>query len=230
MKVDESTKWELAMKDEIDLLTSNQTRQLTELLKEKKALQNKLVYLIKKNMNQPQRYSFALYYILSIDRGELENYEEMMKVDESTKWELAMKDEIDLLTSNQTQQLTKLPKEKKALQNKLVYRIKEQHDSSKRYKTRLVVKGFQQKEGIDDTEIFSPEIKLTIIRVVLGLVAKEDLQLEQLDVKATFLHGDLKEETGMQQPQDFEVQGKERMVDKLQKSYVWSQTGSKTMV
>jgi len=82
-----------------------------------------------------------------------------------------MKDEMSSLLKNKTWELTTLPEGKKALQNKLVYRVKTEHDRSKRFKARLVVKGFQQKKGIDYSEIFSPVVKLTTIRVVLGIVA-----------------------------------------------------------
>ena len=44
-----------------------------------------------------------------------------MQVDESVEWELAIKDEIDSLLSNETWQLTELPKSKKALNNKYIY-------------------------------------------------------------------------------------------------------------
>ncbi|WCJ24325.1 Transposon TyH3 Gag-Pol polyprotein [Euphorbia peplus] len=87
-----------------------------------------------------------------------------------------------------------------------------------KYKARLVVKGFQQKKGIDFDEIFSPVVKMTSIRAVLSLAASLDLELEQMDVKTAFLHGDLKEEIYMAQPEGFEVKGKEHMVCKLQKS------------
>jgi len=76
------------------------------------------------------------------------------------------------------------------------------------------VKGFQQREGIDFTEIFSPVVKMTTIRVILSIVAVENLHLEQLDVKTTFLHRDLEEEIFMAQPKGFEVQGKENLVCK----------------
>ena len=103
----------------------------------------------------PKRYSFALHYILLTNKCELETYKEALQADESTKWELAIKDEMDSLMSNQTWQLAELPRGKKALHNEWVYRIKEEHDGNKRYKARLVVKGFQQIEGIDYTEFLS---------------------------------------------------------------------------
>jgi len=129
-----------------------------------------------------------------------------------------MKDEMDSLLTNQTWELTELPAGKKVLHNKWVFRIKGEHDGSKHYKARLVVKGFQQKEGIDYTDIFSPVVKMTTIRIVLSIVAAEDLHLEQLDVKTAFFHGELVEEIYMKQPQGFTVQGNESLVCKLRRS------------
>ena len=71
---------------------------------------------------------------------------------------------------------------------------------------------------MDYTEIFFPVVKLTTIRVVLSLVAVEDLFLEQLDVKIVFLHGDMDEKIHMKQPVGFIEEGKEEMVCKLKKS------------
>ena len=61
-------------------------------------------------------------------------------------------------------------------------------------------------------------MKLNTIRVVLSIVAAENLHLEQLDVKTAFLHGDLEEEIYMMQPQGFVVPGKEDWVCRLKKS------------
>ena len=134
------------------------------------------------------------------------------------KWEQAMEDEMDSLESNRTWELVTLPKGKKALHNKWVYRLKEEHDGSKWYKVILVVKGFQQKAGIDFTEIFSPVVKMSTICMVLSIVATEDLHLEQLDVKTAFLHGDLEEEIYMHQPTGYVAPGKENKVCRLKKS------------
>jgi hypothetical protein len=104
------------------------------------------------------------------------------------------------------------------LQNKRVYRLKEEDGEKKWYKARLVVKGFAQKKGIDFDEIFSPFVKMTSISTILILVVVEDLHLEQLDVKKTFIHGDLEEEIYMQNPQGYEFKGKENSVCRLKKS------------
>jgi len=89
-----------------------------------------------------------------------------------------MDDEIESLMKNQTWDLIKLLESKWALHNKWVYRLKEEHDNTKRYKARMVVKEFQQRESTDFIEIFSPVVKLTTIRSVLSIVAGEDLHLE----------------------------------------------------
>ena len=104
-----------------------------------------------RNTRPPHRYSPTLNYLLLIDGGEPKCYDEALQDENSSKWELAMKDEMDSLLGNQTWELIELLEGKKALHNKWVYRIKNKHDGSKRYKARLVAKGFQQKEGIDYT-------------------------------------------------------------------------------
>lgn len=86
------------------------------------------------------------------------------------------------------------------------------------YKARLVAKGFKQESGIDFEEIVSPMVKMTTLRVLLGLVATKNLELVQMDAKTTFLHGDLDEEIYMQQSKGFAEEGKEHLVCKLKKS------------
>ena len=165
-----------------------------------------------------QRYSPSVNYILLTENGEPQCYSEAMGLKDSLQWELAMKDEMKSLEKNKTWLLTKLPSVKKALHNQWVFRVKDEHDGTKRYKAKLVVKGFQQKEGIDFNEIFSPVVKMTTIRLVLSIVAAENLHLEQLDVKTAFLHGDLDEDIYMTQPEGFQIKGKENLVCKLKKS------------
>ena len=129
-----------------------------------------------------------------------------------------MNDEMKSQVSNQSWELIELSRGETTSHNKWVYRLKEEPDGTTRYKAMLVAKGFQQKEGIDYTEICSPVVKLSTIRTVLSIVAVEDLHLEQLDVKIAFLHGDLNEDIYMRQPHGYVVPGKENLVCKLNKS------------
>jgi hypothetical protein len=61
-------------------------------------------------------------------------------------------------------------------------------------------------------EIFSPIEKLTSIRVLLSLATPFYLEIVQMDVNITFLHGDLEEEIYMKQPEGFVVKGKKDLV------------------
>ena len=87
-----------------------------------------------------------------------------------------------------------------------------------KYNARLVEKGYSQVEGIDFGEIFSLVAKLTSIRFILSIAIAFDIEVEQIDVKTSFLHGDLEEEIYMKQPEGFVVKGKKELVCKLNKS------------
>lgn len=115
------------------------------------------------------------------------------------KWKKAMGEEMHSLKKNHTWKLAELPREKKAIGCKWVYAQKEGFPNKNdiRYTATLVVKGDAQKERIDYNEVFSPVVKHSSIRILLALVAQYDLELIQIDVKTTFLHGDLKEEIYM---------------------------------
>ena len=69
--------------------------------------------------------------------------------------------------------------------------------SIEKYKACLVAKDYSQVEGVDYGDIFSPVAKMTSIRFLLSIVAAYDLEIKQMDVKTTFLHGDLGEEIYM---------------------------------
>ncbi|PHT95820.1 hypothetical protein T459_03702 [Capsicum annuum] len=74
---------------------------------------------------------------------------------------------------------------------------------------QLVDKGYSQVPGFDFTDVFSPVVKHSSIRALLVIMAMHNIELEQLDVKTTFLHRELKEDIYMQQPEGFVVSGKE---------------------
>ena len=115
---------------------------------------------------KPDRFDPSLHFLLLTDEGEPESYSEAVKHTDAKKWEFAMAEEMKSLNQNKTWKLTTLPKGKKILQNKWVYRIKEDAEGKPKYKARLVVKGFQQVQNLDYTEVFSPVVKMTTIRLL----------------------------------------------------------------
>ncbi|XP_069151930.1 uncharacterized protein [Solanum lycopersicum] len=80
-------------------------------------------------------------------------------VEDSIKWEQAMDDEMRSLEKNDTWVLTELSTGKRDFLNKWVFRIKTESDGKRRFKARLVVKGYSQRKAIDYAKIFSHVVK-----------------------------------------------------------------------
>ena len=78
-----------------------------------------------------------------------------------------------------------------------------------------MAKGFTKKEGIDYEETFSPVAMLKSIRILLSIAVCLDNEIWQMDVKTTFLNGNLEEDIYMQQPEDFVAGRKDNLVCKL---------------
>src|SRR5215813_3783108 len=87
-----------------------------------------------------------------------------------------------------------------------------------KYKARLVIKGYSQKEGLDYFDTYSPVTRITSIRMLIAIAALFGLEIHQMDVKTAFLNGELDEEIYMEQPEGFNVPGQKNKVCKLVKS------------
>jgi hypothetical protein len=85
------------------------------------------------------------------------------------------------------------------------------------HKAKLVPRGFTQTFGVDYNETFAPIAKFVSICGILALATIEDMEIHQMDVKTTFLNGDLEEDIYMEQPVGF-TEGDEHLVCKLHKS------------
>jgi hypothetical protein len=133
-------------------------------------------------------------------------------------WDTTMNEEYRSLMANDTWDLVPLPKGRKLVRCKWVYITKYASDGSvERHKARLVSKGFSQVEGIDYNETFAPVAKMNSICLVLALAASHKWEVHQMDVKSSFLHGDLKEKIYMEQPPGY-VQNDSSLVFRLKKS------------
>lgn len=134
-------------------------------------------------------------------------------------WKEAIQDEIDSIMYNNTWDLVDLPPGCKALGCKWILKRKMKVDGTiDKYKARLVIQGFRQKEGIDFFDTYAPVARISTIRLLIALAAIHNLVIHQMDVKTAFLNGELDEEIYMRQPEGFVMPGNESKVCKLKKS------------
>ena len=131
----------------------------------------------------PVRYGYeedSVAFALVTEAGDPSTYQDALGDKDKSKWLLAMQEEMESLHKNHTWELVELPKKKRAIGRKWIYRKKETslEDGGAKYKARLVAKVFSQKEGVDYNEIFSPIVKHTSIRILLSLVVTQMLELE----------------------------------------------------
>jgi len=86
-----------------------------------------------------------------------------------------------------------------------------------KHKARLVAKGYLHKQGIDFEEVFAHVARIETVKVILAMAANRGWKVHHLDVKTTFLNGEL-EEVYVAQPEGYAVKGKEQYVLKLSKA------------
>ncbi|CAL2241227.1 unnamed protein product [Prunus armeniaca] len=170
--------------------------------------------------NRPRvEKSFGDDFYTFLVEGDPTTYREAMISIDAPFWKEAINSEIESILQNNTWELTDLPPGTTPIGCKWVFRKKLKPDGSiDKYKARLVAKGFTQKKGIDYFDTYSPVSRITTIRTLIGLAFIHNLVVHQMDVKTSFLNGDLDEEIYMEQPEGFIVKGQEHKVCMLVKS------------
>nr|GFB98719.1 retrovirus-related Pol polyprotein from transposon TNT 1-94 [Tanacetum cinerariifolium] len=87
---------------------------------------------------------------------------------------------------------------------KWIYKVKlDEYGDVLKNKVRLVAKGYRQEEGIDFEESFAPVARIEAIHIFIANAASKNMTIYQMDVKTTFLNGELKEEVYVSQPKGF---------------------------
>ncbi|KAE8297894.1 Copia protein Gag-int-pol protein Copia VLP protein Copia protease [Larimichthys crocea] len=194
----------------------------------------------------PKRYGYEEF----ADIVTVEHYANVCSVKEPTtmkeamlssnakEWKEAADLEYESLLENETWDLVELPKDRKPIGQRWVFKVKHHSDGEvERYKCRLVAKGYSQNYGVDYDETFSPVVRFSSIRTLLSFAVQNNLHVHQMDVVTAFLNGHLEEEIYMEQPDGYIKPGQEHLVCKLKKSIYglkqsprcWSKTFTESM-
>jgi hypothetical protein len=130
-----------------------------------------------------------------------------------------MDEELDQIEKSDTWELVPRPKNKNVIDTKWVFRNKLNEDGQvTRNKSRLVCKGYAQIEGINFEETFAPVAKMEEIRLLLAYACSKNIKVYQMDVKSSFLNGELEEEVYIEQPEGFQLSENIDYVCKLNKT------------
>jgi hypothetical protein len=134
-------------------------------------------------------------------------------------WNKAMDEELDQIEKNDTWELVPRPKNKNVIDTKWVFRNKLNEDGQvTRNKARLVCKGYAQIEGINLEETFAPVARMEAIHLLLDYACSKNIKVYQIDVKSTFLHGELEEEVYIEQLEGFQFSENLNYVCNLKKA------------
>lgn len=142
-----------------------------------------------------------------------------------------MQDEIDALKKNGTWEKCYLPKGKQVVGWRWVFSIKYQDDGTiERFKARLVAKGYTQTYDINYTETFSPVVKIDTIMILFSIAVNKGWPLHQFDVKNTFLHGEIRENSVYGSSTRFYARILKGRNLQTEKGFIWASTISKGLV
>jgi hypothetical protein len=161
----------------------------------------------------PPRYSCYATYMSHIIYFEPSCYEEATS---HLVWRDVMMEEYQYIMKNDVLDIIPRFEGKSIVTSKWIYKIKHTVDKSiERHKTRFVVRGFSQVEGIDYEETFAPVAQYTSIWMIISPVASMGYRVHQMDVKTTFLNREIEEEVHIEQLDGFIIHEKESHVCRL---------------
>ena len=164
--------------------------------------------------------------VLTDETHDPRTYKEAMARSDAADWDAACEDEIRNFQMMGVYDIVPRPEDRKVIGSKWVLRRKRGPDGSvQKYKARIVAQGFTQVEGLDYDQTFAPVVKLSTFRAILAIAVQQNLTIHQMDVKAAYLNGKLKEEIYMEAPPGMDIP--EGMVLRLNRAVYGTKQGSR---
>lgn len=135
------------------------------------------------------------------DSQSIEEPKTYLEATQSKGWRESIKKEINSLNESNAWKLVPIPKDKKLVKSRFVFKVKRSVvNDSIILKTRIVAKGFSQVKGEDYGEVFAPVIRFDTLRLLLAMGADSDLEVHTVDFDTAFLNGKLVELVYMELP------------------------------
>jgi len=128
------------------------------------------------------------------------DWQEALNGEHPGEWLESMVKEVTGLQATGTYQEVPRDRAKNILKCKWLFKVKRRPDGTPIFKSRLVVKGCSQKQGVDYFETYAPTAKQVTGRLLLHLAATQGFHIQVMDVDQAFCHGDLEEEIYMEAP------------------------------
>ncbi|KAK9158341.1 hypothetical protein Scep_004915 [Stephania cephalantha] len=183
---------------------------------------------IRKSKRTKVAKSFGPDFLTYMLESEPQTFKEAMSMPEAPLWKEAINSKIESIMNDHTLELVNLLSNMKPLGCNWIFKRKLKADGSiDKHKARLVAKGFKQKDGYDLFDTCSPVTRITSKRMLIAIATINNLEIHQMDVKTTFLNGELEEEICMQQSKGFVAPGQEQKVCRLVKSLYGLKQASK---
>ena len=132
-----------------------------------------------------------------------QSYRQAMASDDRIHWQNAMLYEFDKIAEHQVATEVERPSNRKIIQGRWVYAIKDLPDNAVEYRARYVGKGYSEIHGIDFTDTFAPVAQLTSLRLTLAIAVLKKLPLIAVDINSAFLNANLTEEIYIDIPEGF---------------------------
>ena len=180
---------------------------------------NYLEYTDNSNVHENDNVSFVVDYCYNLSDVP-KTYEQAISSPDASKWQMAMKKEIQALQENDAFELTSLPEGRKSVGGRWVYALELSPNGEEKHKARFVAKGYSQIAEVDNHQTFSPTAQLTSVRILLQLAVQYNLTVRQMDVKSAYLYAPIDCELFVEQPQGFSTtdKGGKHLIHKLKKS------------
>lgn len=158
-------------------------------------------HMVSKYNLRPNRQTKFTAFIADNLPDKFDGYHQAMKRPDKEMWQEAINSELESLSKMRTWELAELPKDKKAIGSKWIFRVKRDNQNNiTKYKARLVALGCHQKPGSDYEEIYASVVSKTSLRIFLAAVNQMHLHLHQMDIETAFLNAKLEEEVYLKIP------------------------------